>query len=163
MMILAAVLYVTMIVSLVVASYRMNKDVYYVPRDRFRFVASELLRDTPFLVRQDMAPGAPFQLICAGPGDTSPRAGYGHNVLADCGLQHTEHAAELACELAPSSITALYESREMLLLRLDSWSDMSAKEATTFTCRPSDLCPTPSVCQQAGACADTIETAEPRA
>lgn len=156
MTILAAVLYATMIVSLIVMSYRKSTDSHYVPRDRFRFITSELLQDTPFLLRQDMAPGAPFQLICAGPGDTSPRAGYGHNVLADCGLQHTEHAAELACELAPSSITALYESREMLLLRLDSWSGMSV------TCAANEPCPTQSVCQQAGACADTIETTEPR-
>lgn len=91
----------------------------HVPLGRFRFSQPPELVLHCLWLREDSAPGAPFRLLAAGPEDTSPRAGYGHNALADIGLAHTEAAAALVSEFAPSALSALYNRRASLAHTLD--------------------------------------------
>lgn len=92
------------------------------PLSRFRFSQPPELVLHCLWLREDAGPGAPFRLLAAGPKDTSPRAGYGHNALADIGLAHTEAAAALVAEFAPSALSALYARRESIAATLDPLS-----------------------------------------
>lgn len=103
----------------------------HVPPGRFRFSQPPELVLHCLWLREDSAPGAPFRLLAAGPKDTSPRAGYGHNALADLGLAHTETAAALVSEFAPSALSALYNRRASLAYMLDPKPRQLYSGATT--------------------------------
>lgn len=92
------------------------------PLSRFRFSQPPELVLHCLWLREDNSPGAPFRLLAAGPKDTSPRAGYSHNALADIGLAHTEAAAALVAEFAPSALSALYARRQSIAATLDPLS-----------------------------------------
>ena len=101
------------------------------PLTRFRFSQPPELILHCLWLREDSAPGAPFRLLAAGPKDTSPRAGYGHNALADIGLAHTEAAAALVTEFAPSALSALYSRRASIEATLDPPSRQRYSGATS--------------------------------
>lgn len=102
-------------------AWRIWRPAPHAPRDRFRFVESlaPALSDVGLVIREDVGPGGLFRIIAAGPLDTSPRAGAGHDVLADCNLQRTERASWLAQELAPASLRAIYDARLTIFAELN--------------------------------------------
>lgn len=102
-------------------AWRIWRPAPHAPRDRFRFVESlaPALSDVGLVIREDVGPGGLFRIIAAGPFDTSPRAGAGHDVLADCNLQRTERASWLAQELAPESLRAIYDARLTIFAELN--------------------------------------------
>lgn len=126
------------------------------PGNRFRFFSSlaPALGHAGMLIREDVGPGTVFRLIAAGPHDTSPRASSGHNVFADCNLQHTEHAAWVAQEFAPAQLRAIYEDRVTLFGEINP-----GPEDDDLQSCPCAECLTPSACATRGECTPAARTA----
>jgi hypothetical protein len=106
-------------VSCIVVAGLIGQRQRHPPASRFRFEQPAEMALHGLWVRHDLAPGAPFRLIAAGPGDTSPRAGYGDNALADVGLAHTEAAARLVSEYDGLALDAIYSRSASIAAALD--------------------------------------------